>query len=74
MRGGYASKFEERKNFLLIADLRPCIRARLYSLRKNPFFEGYGLQAVRKCFAMNPALEAEGAHFIPSRLFPQALS
>jgi hypothetical protein len=27
---------------------------------KTHVSEGYGLQAVRKCFAMNPALAAEG--------------
>ena len=34
------------------------------SLRKTYFSEGYGLQAVHKCFAMNPALAAEGTHFV----------
>ena len=35
--------------------------------------EGYGLQAVRKCFAMNPALAAEGRFLIEAALFPQAV-
>jgi hypothetical protein len=34
-------------------------RARLHSLRKL-IFRRYGLQVVSKCFAMNPALAAEG--------------
>ena len=33
--------------------------------------EGYGLQAVRKCFAMNPALAAEGRLPLHMALFPQ---
>jgi hypothetical protein len=32
--------------------------------RKALVFEGYGLQPVRKCFAMNSALAAEGACFV----------
>ena len=35
------------------------------------FFEGYGLQAVRKCLRISAALAAEGAAFFSSRVFPQ---
>jgi hypothetical protein len=35
-------------------------RALLYRLLKTHFPEGYGLQAVHKCLAMNSALAAEG--------------
>jgi hypothetical protein len=35
--------------------------------------EGYGLQAVRKCFAMNPALAAEGLFSPEEGVFPQAV-
>jgi hypothetical protein len=34
--------------------------------------EGYGLQAVRKGFAMNSAFAAEGTHFIPLPTFSAA--
>jgi hypothetical protein len=37
------------------------------------FSEGYGLQAVRKCLAMNPALAAEGRFPFEAALFPQAV-
>jgi hypothetical protein len=33
---------------------------RLQSLRKLMLLKGYGLQAVRKCLVINPALAAEG--------------
>jgi hypothetical protein len=38
---------------------------------KAHLFEGYGLQAVRKCFEMNPALAAEGCFRLEPALFPQ---
>ncbi len=62
------------------------IRARLQSCRKVPteiralqaaekreFLEGDGLQAVHKCFAVNPALAAEGAAFAPYSTFFRSL-
>jgi hypothetical protein len=38
------------------------------------FREGYGLQAVRKCFAMNPALAAEGPFPSKQRFFRKLFS
>jgi hypothetical protein len=38
------------------------------------FSEGYGLQAVRKSFAMNPALAAEGVISSPSDFFRKLFS
>jgi hypothetical protein len=40
---------------------------------KTHFSEGYGLQSVRKCLAMNPALAAEGRFLFEAALFPQAV-
>src|ERR1700729_2859214 len=65
---------EERRYGLQSSRENPLKRsARLYRLGGNALYEGhrftargkthsegYGLQAVRKCFAMNPALAAEG--------------
>jgi hypothetical protein len=39
---------------------------------KTHVAEGYGLQAVRKCFAMIPALAAEGTIPFKAALFPQS--
>ena len=40
---------------------------------KREFLEGDGLQAVHKCFAVNPALAAEGAAFAPYSTFFRSL-
>jgi hypothetical protein len=43
-------------------DLRQDIRTGLKMLQKKLALEGYGLQPVRKYFAMTSALAAEGLH------------
>ena len=48
------------------------IRA-LQAAEKREFLEGDGLQAVHKCFAVNPALAAEGAAFAPYSTFFRSL-
>ena len=40
---------------------------------KREFLEGDGLQAVHKCFTVNPALAAEGAAFAPYSTFFRSL-
>ncbi len=45
----------------------------LQAAEKREFLEGDGLQAVHKCFAVNPALAAEGAAFAPYSTFFRSL-
>ncbi len=50
-----------------------CNDRALQAAEKREFLEGDGLQAVHKCFAVNPALAAEGAAFAPYSTFFRSL-
>lgn len=43
-------------------------------MEEATFPEGYGLQAVRKCFAMNSALAAEGSPPLQKHFFRSLLA